>query len=70
MRERFRDLLEIDGVRGVLFFTLSGHRVYEEFTLGRNGSGKSIRRSGSSSSAATPTTPSSNNTTGTVSWRH
>jgi len=39
MRERFRDLLEIDGVRGVLFFTLSGHRVYEEFTLGRNGSG-------------------------------
>lgn len=39
MRELFRDLLGIDGVKGVLFFTLSGQRMFEEFTIGRNGSG-------------------------------
>jgi len=36
MRGLFADLLRIDGVKGVVFFTLSGQPVFQEFTLGRN----------------------------------
>jgi len=36
MRALFRDLLKIEGVKGVVYFSLSGQRVFEEFTLGRN----------------------------------
>lgn len=36
MRSQFQDLLKIDGVKGVVYFTLAGQRVFEEFTLGRN----------------------------------
>lgn len=35
MRGRFEDLLRIDGVKAVMFFTLSGQPVFEEFTMGR-----------------------------------
>ncbi len=34
MREVFKDLLAVDGVRGVVFFTPSGERVFEEFIIG------------------------------------
>jgi hypothetical protein len=34
MREVFKDLLAVDGVRGVLFLTPSGERVFEEFSIG------------------------------------
>lgn len=37
MRALFEDLLRIDGVKGVMFFTLSGQPVFEEFTMGRTG---------------------------------
>lgn len=36
MRDLFRDLLEIDGVKAVMFFALSGQPMFEEFTLGRS----------------------------------
>jgi hypothetical protein len=36
MRGLFADLLRIDGVKGVVFFTLSGQPVFEEFTSVRN----------------------------------
>ncbi len=39
MREVFKDLLRIDGVKGVLFFALSGKRVFEEFTIRENDQG-------------------------------
>jgi len=35
MRGLFDDLLRIDGVKAVMFFTLSGQPVFEEFTMGR-----------------------------------
>jgi hypothetical protein len=35
MRGLFDDLLRIDGVKAVLFFTPSGQPVFEEFTMGR-----------------------------------
>jgi len=38
MRGLFSDLLGIHGVKGVVFFTLSGQRVFEEFTFGRKDS--------------------------------
>ena len=34
MRDVFKDLLAVDGVRGVVFFTPSGERVFEEFNIG------------------------------------
>lgn len=34
MRDVFKDLLAVDGVRGVVFFTPSGERVFEEFSIG------------------------------------
>jgi len=34
MREVFKDLLAVEGVRGVVFFTPSGERVFEEFIIG------------------------------------
>lgn len=37
MRNLFQDLLAIDGVKGVVFFNLSGQKVFEEFTLGGSG---------------------------------
>jgi hypothetical protein len=37
MREVFKDLLAVDGVRGVVFFTPSGERVFAEFNIGGNG---------------------------------
>jgi len=36
MRDLFTDLLGIDGVKGVLFFALSGQRLFEEFTIRKN----------------------------------
>ena len=36
MRELFQDLLGIDGIKGVLFFGLSGQRLFEEFTIREN----------------------------------
>lgn len=35
MRGLFDDLLKIDGVKAVMFFTLSGQPVFEAFTMGR-----------------------------------
>jgi hypothetical protein len=37
MQGLFRDLLSIDGVKGVMFFTLSGQPVFEEFAVGGSG---------------------------------
>jgi hypothetical protein len=37
MRDLFQDLLAIDGVKGVVFFSLSGQPVFEEFTVGGSG---------------------------------
>jgi hypothetical protein len=37
MRGVFKDLLAVDGVKGVLFFSPSGERVFEEFNLGGDG---------------------------------
>jgi hypothetical protein len=37
MREVFKDLLAVDGVRGVVFFTPSGERVFAEFNIGGSG---------------------------------
>ena len=34
MREVFKDLLAVDGVRGAMFFSPSGERVFEEFNIG------------------------------------
>lgn len=34
MREVFKDLLAVDGVKGALFFNPSGERVFEEFHTG------------------------------------
>lgn len=34
MREIFKELLAVDGVRGAVFFTPSGERVFEEFNIG------------------------------------
>jgi hypothetical protein len=34
MREIFKELLAVDGVRGVLFFTPAGERLFEEFGIG------------------------------------
>ena len=34
MRDVFKDLLAVDGVRGVLFFTPSGEPLFEEFNIG------------------------------------
>jgi hypothetical protein len=36
MRSQFQDILKIDGVRGVMYFTPSGQQVFEEFPLGRS----------------------------------
>lgn len=36
MREQFKDLLAIDGVKGVLFFALSGKQLFAELTLHEN----------------------------------
>jgi hypothetical protein len=38
MREVFQDLLRIDGVKAVFFFTLAGQRLFAEFTLGHKDS--------------------------------
>jgi len=38
MRDVFKDLLAVDGVRGVVFFTPSGERVFEEFNIGGSAS--------------------------------
>lgn len=38
MRGMFEDLLRIDGVKGVMFFTPSGQPVFEEFPAGRKDS--------------------------------
>jgi hypothetical protein len=40
MRDLFKDLLGIDGVKGVLFFGLSGQRLFEEFTIRENDPGR------------------------------
>jgi hypothetical protein len=37
MRGIFQDLLAIDGVKGVVFFTPSGQPVFEEFVVGGGG---------------------------------
>lgn len=37
MRSLFQELLAIDGVKGVVFFNLSGQKLFEEFTLGGGG---------------------------------
>ena len=36
MRDLLKDLLGIEGVKGVLFFALSGQRLFEEFTIREN----------------------------------
>jgi hypothetical protein len=36
MRNLFIDLLGIDGVKGVMFFALSGQLLFEEFTIREN----------------------------------
>jgi hypothetical protein len=33
MRDVFKDLLAVDGVKGALFFSPSGERVFEEFNI-------------------------------------
>jgi hypothetical protein len=35
MRGLFEELLRIDGVKAVMFFTLSGQPVFEEYTMAR-----------------------------------
>jgi hypothetical protein len=37
MRKVFKDLLAVDGVKGALFFSPSGERVFEEFNTGGDG---------------------------------
>jgi hypothetical protein len=34
MREVFKDLLAVDGVKGALFFSPAGEREFEEFNIG------------------------------------
>jgi len=36
MRDLFKDLLGMDGVKGVLFFGLSGQPLFEEFAIREN----------------------------------
>ncbi len=37
MREVFADLLAVDGVKGVLLFSVGGDLLFEEFTIGAAG---------------------------------